>query len=286
MDDPSPAQHTLPQPPETTFDSRENLVNYVRGWAKAQGYPVSIHKSDKVKVTFICIKGGPVRKRVDDTIRQRKRSSRKIGCMFKATARLSNKDEKWHLTITNASHNHSAEQSDAPSAPQHREPDPVELTDTGVPNDTLMGGTGDLGLLDGEGLTSPSTLEVVMRYPSSDLAGRVMNLEATKRVEDGTIRELRQQNRLLAEQNSILKAQLDTLKQQTEVISRQPDLSSLLNAYAPNGVRVLLEYYLVSKWLYDGAQSVIDFVAGERLLQVALDLNLGAELEKVHNLFL
>lgn len=252
------------------------------------GYPVSIHKSDKVKVTFICIKGGPIRKRVDDTVRQRKRSSRKIGCMFKATARLSNKDEKWHLTITNATHNHDADHGDQQQQqpPEQNEVDSLGPPGPGPAGDTLMGGTGDLGLLDENALNSPSTLEVVMRYPlaANDLAGRVMNLETAKRAEENAIRELREQNRLFREQNELLKQQVKHLSDQTQYLARQTDLGGLVNLLAPVGTKVLIEYYLSAKFAYNpSAHERIAFIS-ERLPRIAEDLNMG--LEKVYQVLI
>ncbi|XP_023543660.1 uncharacterized protein LOC111803473 isoform X3 [Cucurbita pepo subsp. pepo] len=94
-----------PQPGR--FDDREDLIKYVRDFGADQGYVVTIKKSRKDRRVILgCDRGGLYRNRrkIDESRRKRKASSRLINCPFEAIGKK--EDDAWMLTIKNGDHNH------------------------------------------------------------------------------------------------------------------------------------------------------------------------------------
>ncbi|KAL5556598.1 hypothetical protein UlMin_038834 [Ulmus minor] len=113
MDTQSQEEHTdqnkmLP-PQSGTFQDREELIKYVRDFGASQGYVVTIKKSRKDRRVILgCDRGGVYRNRrkIDESKRKRKASSRLINCPFEAIGKK--EDDVWVLTIKNGEHNHEA----------------------------------------------------------------------------------------------------------------------------------------------------------------------------------
>lgn len=97
-------------PPEPgTFRDREDLITYVRDFGANQGYVVTIKKSRKDRRVILgCDRGGVYRNRrkIDESKRKRKATSRLINCPFEAIGKKD--DDNWVLTIKNGDHNHEA----------------------------------------------------------------------------------------------------------------------------------------------------------------------------------
>ncbi|VVA35939.1 PREDICTED: methylmalonate-semialdehyde [Prunus dulcis] len=96
-----------PQP--GAFEDREDLIKYVRDFGASQGYVVTIKKSRKDRRVILgCDRGGVYRNRrkIDESKRKRKASSRLINCPFEAIGKK--EDDLWVLAIKNGDHNHDA----------------------------------------------------------------------------------------------------------------------------------------------------------------------------------
>lgn len=94
-------------PPAGTFQDREDLIKHVRDHGANQGYVVTIKKSRKDRRVILgCDRGGVYRNRrkIDESKRKRKASSRLINCPFEAIGKKD--DDVWVLTIKNGEHNH------------------------------------------------------------------------------------------------------------------------------------------------------------------------------------
>ncbi|KAG2694393.1 hypothetical protein I3760_08G141600 [Carya illinoinensis] len=94
-------------PTSGTFEDREDLIKYVRDFGANQGYVVTIKKSRKDRRVILgCDRGGVYRNRrkIDESKRKRKASSRLINCPFEAIGKK--EDDVWVLTIKNGEHNH------------------------------------------------------------------------------------------------------------------------------------------------------------------------------------
>ncbi|XP_022950509.1 uncharacterized protein LOC111453599 isoform X1 [Cucurbita moschata] len=101
-----PHKKMLPPQPGR-FDDREDLIKYVRDFGADQGYVVTIKKSRKDRRVILgCDRGGLYRNRrkIDESRRKRKASSRLINCPFEAIGKK--EDDAWMLTIRNGDHNH------------------------------------------------------------------------------------------------------------------------------------------------------------------------------------
>ncbi|XP_057505860.1 probable bifunctional methylthioribulose-1-phosphate dehydratase/enolase-phosphatase E1 2 isoform X2 [Actinidia eriantha] len=112
------AEDEMLPPPVGTFQTREELLKYVRDFALTQGYMVSIKDSSKNRyVTIACDRGGVYRKRLKtgENMRQRKVPSRLTNCPFEVVGKKD--DDLWTLTIKHGEHNHepSKNMSDHPS---------------------------------------------------------------------------------------------------------------------------------------------------------------------------
>lgn len=94
-------------PPPGAFQDREDLIKHVRDFGANQGYVVTIKKSRKDRRVILgCDRGGIYRNRrkIDESKRKRKASSRLINCPFEAIGKK--EDDVWVLTIKNGEHNH------------------------------------------------------------------------------------------------------------------------------------------------------------------------------------
>lgn len=102
-------QNKMLPPQPGTFEDREDLVKYVRDFGASQGYVVTIKKSRKDRRVILgCDRGGVYRNRrkIDESKRKRKASSRLINCPFEAIGKK--EDDLWVLTVKNGEHNHEA----------------------------------------------------------------------------------------------------------------------------------------------------------------------------------
>ncbi|GKV25071.1 hypothetical protein SLEP1_g34567 [Rubroshorea leprosula] len=100
-------QNRMLPPPPATFQDREDLIKHARDFGASQGYVVTIKKSRKDRRVILgCDRGGVYRNRrkIDETKRKRKASSRLINCPFEAIGKK--EDDVWLLTIKNGDHNH------------------------------------------------------------------------------------------------------------------------------------------------------------------------------------
>ncbi|XP_022132678.1 uncharacterized protein LOC111005478 isoform X2 [Momordica charantia] len=100
-------QNKMLPPQSGRFQDREDLIKYVRDFGADQGYVVTIKKSRKDRRVILgCDRGGVYRNRrkIDESRRKRKASSRLINCPFEAIGKK--EDDVWMLTIKNEDHNH------------------------------------------------------------------------------------------------------------------------------------------------------------------------------------
>ncbi len=102
----------LPVPPVANFDSRSELLEYLKVWGADHGYAPVIRSSSEGHVTIQCDRSGTYRNtwalREED--RQRKRARVTKNCSFRIKGRCRN--EVWTSVVTEALHNH--EGSDSP----------------------------------------------------------------------------------------------------------------------------------------------------------------------------
>ncbi|KAG5017091.1 hypothetical protein JHK85_023227 [Glycine max] len=104
--DPAGLKRMLPPPPGS-FQDREDLIKHVRDFGANQGYVVTIKKSRKDRRVILgCDRGGVYRNRrkIDESKRKRKATSRLINCPFEAIGKK--EDDAWVLTVKNGDHNH------------------------------------------------------------------------------------------------------------------------------------------------------------------------------------
>lgn len=106
-----PGNDALAPPIEGVFESRQELLDYVRQHALAHGYIATIHHSSRDRqVTLGCDLGGSYRPHsshsaLPTTSRRRKTSSKLQGCPFKVYGHRE-KTGEWTLRIQDATHNH------------------------------------------------------------------------------------------------------------------------------------------------------------------------------------
>jgi hypothetical protein len=93
-----------------SFLDRDTMINGVKSFYQQKGYVIVIQKSKKGKVWFKCDLGGQHRnpEGLTDETRKRKTSTRLSGCQFKISSYLGAKDQLWHVTPHELSHNHEA----------------------------------------------------------------------------------------------------------------------------------------------------------------------------------
>jgi MULE transposase domain len=95
-------------PLEGVFPSRQALQQHVGDWALAQGYCVSVLRSDSRKVELKCDLGGIHRPRGWQPVRGIRRcSSRQSSCPFSLKGRITAEGE-WKLKVRNPNHTHPA----------------------------------------------------------------------------------------------------------------------------------------------------------------------------------
>ncbi|KAI9912845.1 hypothetical protein PsorP6_005786 [Peronosclerospora sorghi] len=95
-------------PPEKSYATREELLEDVKRFAMAEGYAVTIKRSDKGKrVVLKCEQGGLYRPN-DSCPPARQTISRLIGCPFDLYATFSKETNNWTVSVRNGSHNHEA----------------------------------------------------------------------------------------------------------------------------------------------------------------------------------
>ncbi|KAM7529380.1 hypothetical protein LguiB_032790 [Lonicera macranthoides] len=102
-------QQLMLPPTPGTFQDREDLIKHVRDFGASQGYVVTIKKSRRDRRVILgCDRGGVYRNRrkIEESKRKRKASSRLINCPFEAIGKR--EDDTWVLTIKNGEHNHEA----------------------------------------------------------------------------------------------------------------------------------------------------------------------------------
>lgn len=102
-------QQLMLPPTPGTFQDREDLIKHVRDFGASQGYVVTIKKSRRDRRVILgCDRGGVYRNRrkIEESKRKRKASSRLINCPFEAIGKR--EDDVWVLTIKNGEHNHEA----------------------------------------------------------------------------------------------------------------------------------------------------------------------------------
>ncbi|XP_050205467.1 methylmalonate-semialdehyde dehydrogenase [acylating], mitochondrial-like isoform X2 [Mercurialis annua] len=102
-----PEQNQMLPPEPGNFQDREELIKYVRDFGANQGYVVTIKKSRRDRRVILgCDRGGVYRNRrkIEETQRKRKASSRLINCPFEAIGKK--EDDVWVLSVRNGDHNH------------------------------------------------------------------------------------------------------------------------------------------------------------------------------------
>lgn len=112
---PIPEEVTPPPPrsmapvPQSHYQTREELLDFAKKWAKEQGYAIVISRSRSNRLWLKCDRGGRYenRRHITDEQRKRKRGdSRLMGCPFMVMAIL--KDDVWKLKTEVETHNHEA----------------------------------------------------------------------------------------------------------------------------------------------------------------------------------
>ncbi|RDX84368.1 Methylmalonate-semialdehyde dehydrogenase [acylating], mitochondrial, partial [Mucuna pruriens] len=125
-------------PPPGSFQDREDLIKHVRDFGANQGYVVTIKKSRKDRRVILgCDRGGVYRNRrkIDESKRKRKATSRLINCPFEAIGKK--EDDAWVLTIKNGDHNHEPlkDMSEHPYSRRFTEEEVIQIklmTEAGV----------------------------------------------------------------------------------------------------------------------------------------------------------
>lgn len=95
--------------PQGHYQTREELLDFAKKWAKEQGYAIVISRSRSNRLWLKCDRGGKYenRRHITDEQRKRKRGdSRLMGCPFMVMAVL--KDDVWKLKTEVEKHNHEA----------------------------------------------------------------------------------------------------------------------------------------------------------------------------------
>lgn len=103
---PPPPRSMAPVPPGH-YNTREELMEFVKTWAKDQGYAIVISRSRSNRLWLKCDRGGKYENRRNITDEQRKRKrgdSRLMGCPFMVIAVL--KDNVWKVKTEEEKHNH------------------------------------------------------------------------------------------------------------------------------------------------------------------------------------
>jgi hypothetical protein len=84
----------LPPPPEETFETRSELISYLKAWGAAHGYAPVIKSSNYAerRAYVGCNRGGTYRNtwRLDDNSRKQSRGRIADGCRFQKRAKCRN----------------------------------------------------------------------------------------------------------------------------------------------------------------------------------------------------
>ncbi|KAE8245375.1 hypothetical protein A4X06_0g5717 [Tilletia controversa] len=112
-------------PPQESFENSKAAQEYLQVWARAHGYAVVLSRSAKAGqyLYFICDKGGEYRntRKIQDEDRQRKTSTRKAGCTFRAN--ISGSIDIWTITVTCPAHTGHDASNTTLAHPVHRRVD-------------------------------------------------------------------------------------------------------------------------------------------------------------------
>lgn len=103
-----PAPMSLAPPPPAEFNSREETLEYLKAWAKTQGFAVVIGRSRSNRLWIKCDRGGEYADKHmnDPENRKRKRKATRLtGCPFNVKASMK-KDQIWRCHTENPNHNH------------------------------------------------------------------------------------------------------------------------------------------------------------------------------------
>lgn len=93
--------------PQGIYQTRAELMDHVKSWARHQGYAIVISRSRINRLWLKCDRGGHYenRRNITDAQRKRKRGdSRLMGCPFMVMAVL--KDDFWRVKTEHEQHNH------------------------------------------------------------------------------------------------------------------------------------------------------------------------------------
>lgn len=99
-------------PPQSEFGSRQELIDYIHRYAKANGFGIVISHSNDKAIYFTCELGGSYRNKrnISDERRKRRLNTRKINCPFAMVANSKRDDNSsnrsWNLRVSNGEHNH------------------------------------------------------------------------------------------------------------------------------------------------------------------------------------
>ncbi|KAG9293534.1 hypothetical protein G9A89_005537 [Geosiphon pyriformis] len=96
--------------PETSYSSCEMMIQSLKTFRYSQRYVVTKRRSaaNGTRITFKCDRRNEYNasKRFVLEDQQRKTATRLTNCPFTVYERLLKADERWHLTVCNAEHNH------------------------------------------------------------------------------------------------------------------------------------------------------------------------------------
>ncbi|KAE8178956.1 hypothetical protein CF335_g9761, partial [Tilletia laevis] len=97
----------LRPPPDDAFDSKEAGLKFAQTWARAEGYAIVIYASSKKgRYNYLrCDRGSKYRntRKITDEDRQRKTSTTKIDCKFRARL-VCNSEGGWELSVQEGAH--------------------------------------------------------------------------------------------------------------------------------------------------------------------------------------
>ena len=83
---------------DSSYDSKDQLVEGVKIWAKILNFYLAKEKSEIDRVVLNCVRGGRLVNKTQRTI--------KCDCPFRITGRRQKEDGKWKAMLTNSYHNH------------------------------------------------------------------------------------------------------------------------------------------------------------------------------------
>ena len=106
--DPAPPRGSMAPPPPGQFSSRDELLDFQKDWAEAQGFAVVIGRSRPNRLWIKCDRGGEYADKHlhDPENRKRKRKATRLtGCPFNVKATMK-KDKIWRCHTETPEHNH------------------------------------------------------------------------------------------------------------------------------------------------------------------------------------